>query len=371
MKITMLKWLAAAAAAGAWPVHAGPMGFKDSWMAMGDVGPNWREGWVNYALTARDAVGVGGLYMRSDDKRTHRELAELTYTRLLQRWNTKDSQANVWLLFGTGGVQGNDFSGTKTMLSPGIQLDYETTRVYISAAGRLYRASGIKHDYGSVRAGFSFYEADYEETQPWLIVEARRMRGLSDKLEITPMLRFISKGYFIEAGINNSRQFRFNFMKKLFMIGMLAWSLSSGMSLAAVQTIRAEVNGMVCAFCAQGIEKKMRSLSQTKDVYVDLKNKVVAVELKDGQKLSHDTVRDLIKDAGYDVSKIETVDATAQQSNNGRRRSKQTRLGAVAVRQRRHPCVLRLAGAAGGARRGCGFVQRDCGVSANRVVVGI
>ena len=30
--------------------HAGPMGFKDSWMAMGDFGPNWREAWVNYAL---------------------------------------------------------------------------------------------------------------------------------------------------------------------------------------------------------------------------------------------------------------------------------------------------------------------------------
>ena len=38
------------------------------------------------------------------------------------------------------------------------------------------------------------------------------MRGLSDKLEITPMLRLINKGYFIEAGVNNSRQWRFNFM---------------------------------------------------------------------------------------------------------------------------------------------------------------
>jgi hypothetical protein len=38
------------------------------------------------------------------------------------------------------------------------------------------------------------------------------MRELSDKLEITPMLRLINKGYFIEAGINNSRQIRFNFM---------------------------------------------------------------------------------------------------------------------------------------------------------------
>jgi hypothetical protein len=179
------------------PVHAGPMGFKDSWMAMGDFGPNWREGWVNYALTARDAVGVGGLYMRSDDKLKRREVAEVTYTRLLARWNTRDSQANAWLVVGAGSVQGNDFAGSKSLFAPGVQFDYETTRVYVAASGRLYRANGIKHDYGAVRAGFSFYEVDYEETQPWLIVEARRMRGLSDKTEITPMLRLINKGYFV------------------------------------------------------------------------------------------------------------------------------------------------------------------------------
>ena len=181
-------------------------------MSMADLGPNWREAWVNYAPTARDAVGVGGLYMRSDDKLTRRDLAEVTYTRLLQRWNTSDSQANAWLLVGVGAVEGNDFAGTRTMFTPGIQLDYETTRVYVSAMGRLYRASGINNDYGSVRAGFSFYETNYEETQPWLIVEARRMRDLSDGIEITPMLRLVNKGYFIELGINNSHQIRFNFM---------------------------------------------------------------------------------------------------------------------------------------------------------------
>jgi hypothetical protein len=213
MKSSLVKqWVFAIACAVVCSAHAGPMGFKDSWMAMGDLGPNWREAWVNYAVTARDAAGVGALYMRSDDKRKSRDLAELTYTRLAQRWNTRDAQANLWLLAGIGAVKGNDFSGAKAIFSPGVQVDYETTRVYVAATGRFYRAPGINHDYGSVRAGFSFYEADYEETQPWLVVEARRMRDLSDKMEITPMLRLINKGYFIEAGVNNSRQFRFNFM---------------------------------------------------------------------------------------------------------------------------------------------------------------
>ena len=102
-------------------------------------------------------------------------------------------------------------------------------------------------------------------------------------------------------------------MKQILTIFLLGLTMISGVAQAAIQTIKVEVNGMVCAFCAQGIEKKIRSLTQTQDVYVDLRNKVVAVQLKDGQKLSHETVKDLIKDAGYDVTKIETVGDSAQQ----------------------------------------------------------
>ena len=193
-------------------VFAAPMGFKDSWMAMGDFSPNWREGFVNFAFTARDAVGPSLLYMRSDDRLKTRDLAEVVYTRLLQRWNMPHAQANVWFIGGIGAVRGNDFSGTRAMATPGVQVDYETTRVYFSALARLYRADGINHDFASARAGFSFYEADYDEVQPWLIVEARHMRGLSADTEITPMLRLIQNRYFVELGVNNFKHVRANFM---------------------------------------------------------------------------------------------------------------------------------------------------------------
>lgn len=213
MNISVLHRAACAVAAcAALSAHAAPMGFKDAWMAMGDFGPNWRELYANYAFTPRDALGVSGLYMRADDKARSRDLAEVTYTRLLARWNARDAQTNLWFVGGAGSLRSSDFSGAKAMLTPGVQFDYETTRLYFAATARLYRAPGIKHDYASVRAGFSFHEVDYEETQPWLIVEARRMRGLSDRVEITPMIRLINKGYFIEAGVNNARQARFNFM---------------------------------------------------------------------------------------------------------------------------------------------------------------
>ncbi|MES2957083.1 MAG: hypothetical protein V4792_02795 [Pseudomonadota bacterium] len=208
----MRRTLAALLLAAAGAAQAAPMGFRDSQMAMGDFGPRWREAWVNHAFTARDAVGIGGLYMRSDDDRLTREVAELTYTRLLARLNLPHAQANAWLVLGAGGIRGNDFSGTRTLLAPGVQLDYETTRVYVAAFARLYRAEGLNHDYAAVRAGFSFYEVDYEDTQPWFVLEARRMRGLSEQIELTPMLRLINKGWFVEAGVNQDRDARFNFM---------------------------------------------------------------------------------------------------------------------------------------------------------------
>ena len=181
-------------------------------MTMGDISPNWQEVLVNYALTARDAPGASALVMRSDDGTKTRQFTEAIYTRLVRRWNMPEAQANIWFIGGIGNITGNDFSGSKTMASPGIQVDYETTRIYVSATSRLYRAQGLNHDFASARAGFSFYEVDYDQTQPWFILEVRRMRGLTDKTEVTPMLRLIHNRYFVELGVNNESQARMNFM---------------------------------------------------------------------------------------------------------------------------------------------------------------
>ena len=75
----------------------------------------------------------------------------------------------------------------------------------------------------------------------------------------------------------------------------------------AAESVKATVNGMVCAFCAQGIEKTLMKMPQTKAVFVDLKKKVVAVEAKEGQTLDGKKISSEIKEAGYDVVKLETV----------------------------------------------------------------
>jgi copper chaperone CopZ len=74
------------------------------------------------------------------------------------------------------------------------------------------------------------------------------------------------------------------------------------------KTVKMEVNGMVCAFCAQGIEKKLRAMAPTRDVLVSLEKRVVAVALKEGQDIPDATLTSSLKDSGYDVTSIARVD---------------------------------------------------------------
>ena len=191
---------------------AAPMGFKDSWMTMGDFSKTYRELTANYAMTPRDAIGVTSTYMQTNNYSQSQLNNELTYTRLVKRWNMPEAQANIWFIGGVGETTGNYFGGTKATVSPGIQADYETTRLYASANARIYAADGITNNVVSARTGFSFYEANYDETQPWLIVEARRMSMVSAQYEVTPMLRLIHNRFFVEAGANRHGQPRLSFM---------------------------------------------------------------------------------------------------------------------------------------------------------------
>lgn len=81
----------------------------------------------------------------------------------------------------------------------------------------------------------------------------------------------------------------------------------------AAESVKATVNGMVCAFCAQGIEKRLSQMPAAQAVFVDLKRRVVAVQAKPGQTLDNKAITAEITDAGYDVTKLETVPQSVEQ----------------------------------------------------------
>jgi hypothetical protein len=213
MYTRFLAWLALLAL----PTHAQAaalMGFADSTMLMGEWGADYSEVMLNYSPKIGHALGVEAMHMRDKDG-MRSDIATLNYTGLLKRWNLPRGQANFWF---TGGL-GESYSGGEQgfAYTPSLQFDYETTRLYFLAKARMVRAPGMNFDSASVQGGFSFYEADYEKTQPWFVMEVRSMRNMDPGLQVTPALRLINKDYFLELGLTNPwdegvRMPRVNFM---------------------------------------------------------------------------------------------------------------------------------------------------------------
>jgi copper chaperone CopZ len=88
--------------------------------------------------------------------------------------------------------------------------------------------------------------------------------------------------------------------------------MASALVAHAAETKKLTVNGMVCAFCAQGIEKRLSALPQTQAVYVNLDKRVVAVQAKEGQQFDDAVLKHEITEAGYDVVKVEAVAQTVE-----------------------------------------------------------
>ena len=87
------------------------------------------------------------------------------------------------------------------------------------------------------------------------------------------------------------------------MLTLLAVTLTS-----TATTVEMTVNGLVCAFCAQGIEKKLKKIPATADVVVSLEQRLVAVSMKDGQDIADEQLRKTLTDSGYTVKSIARTD---------------------------------------------------------------
>lgn len=85
----------------------------------------------------------------------------------------------------------------------------------------------------------------------------------------------------------------------------LVWAGTAQALEDAARTIEMQVDGLVCAFCAQGISKKLGQLPATADVLVSLESGLVAVALKPGGDIGDDTLRSTLTEAGYSVKRIE------------------------------------------------------------------
>ena len=86
------------------------------------------------------------------------------------------------------------------------------------------------------------------------------------------------------------------------LLTLIALTILSGSALG--ETINTTVNGMVCAFCATGIEKTFRKQPEVATVHVDLPKKTVTITTKPGKTLTDAKVKEIVTYSGYTIDKI-------------------------------------------------------------------
>ena len=185
-------------------IQAAPMSFKGSTTSMTTISKDYYSLESSYATTSKNSLGLQAYESKGSGYKIRS--GELFHLRKLMRINAINSQTNLWLFTAAGimnvkkGLQDKNYS----FLSPTLQFDYETKRVYGLISYKVLRAGHENFDTSKIEAGFSFYETGFNETQPWFIFKVKNTNSIFNKVEYTPTLRLINKAIFMDAGLSTA-----------------------------------------------------------------------------------------------------------------------------------------------------------------------
>lgn len=184
-----------------WPgtIMAHPVIYKDGVALMTWNQPFLNDVWAAYSFRS-DMAGVArAMRMKMPKGDAVSGLAQFDY--LLQRWNGKGYQANIFPYAAVGGARLNRHAGVAGLL--GLEADAESRRWYVSGRWESMFADRLPDFHqGTGRVGIAPYEAEFDQIATWLMVQGEWHPGLTRKWTVTPLLRLFYKQFLIEGGVS-------------------------------------------------------------------------------------------------------------------------------------------------------------------------
>lgn len=160
--------------------------------------------------------GIGRTTLEAEDGSFEREIVYARANLLVKRWNLPNAQANVFLWGGLGEASGDTFAGGELTRNAGLQVDYETRRVYSSIKSDLFESDAFSHRIDTLQLGLAPYLHDYDTLASWVVVQGRRYSGgIAEDTEAALLVRLFKGGVWVEAGVTDDghlqAMFMFNF----------------------------------------------------------------------------------------------------------------------------------------------------------------
>lgn len=175
----------------------------------------WNQPFLNEIMATysfRSDAAVAGTYMRMDMEDGEEVKVYLPQLNVLvHRWNGDEHQANVYAVGGWGGYERG--SRQKSAALAGLEMDYETRRIYTSAkATSLFPSFGPNMLHTTLRGGLATREAEFDEIGSWFIVEVQHNPQLVHTVTVTPLLRLYYRNILTEVGSSLEGDWMLNFM---------------------------------------------------------------------------------------------------------------------------------------------------------------
>lgn len=154
---------------------------------------------------------IGYRFEHRRDSNAELHMGQVNY--LVNRWNKKGSQANIYLK-GAAGIavdEGHSYGAG----SAGFAVDWENRRYFVSYENRYLTAGPIENSFTqSGRVGITPYIGDYGDLHTWIMLQADHAPEKDDKFELTPMVRFFKGTHLTEFGVSTDGNVLFNYVKR-------------------------------------------------------------------------------------------------------------------------------------------------------------
>ena len=193
-------------------VHAHPTSFEGGFAVMFEM--SRREQEISAVYSPKYWLGTGVVFLKSPEK-FYLITSQIGW--LVKRWNLPEAQGNAYLLGGIGyGIlkQNTEQEINSSMYRLGIQLDYETRRIYTFTRyveHRFFENNELINDQFSAAFGFAPYIGEFDELNSWLIFKFIASDRFNDMVYIL-MLRFFYKNFLWEIGQDFDGNPQLNFM---------------------------------------------------------------------------------------------------------------------------------------------------------------
>ena len=183
-------------------ISAHPVIFKNGKVFWVSQTPSFND--IRFGVSQTSNWLIGGRVL--EDRKSNETFALINNNYLAKRWNSRNSQANIYLLSSVGVNTKN----SKSMGTYGVHGDWENRQLMVMQMLEYY--SHTSSWVSSSRFAYSPYTVDYSKMSTWLIAQYR-IEYNNDQFSymFIPVVRFFKGNYLLEIGSNGDDSF-FTFM---------------------------------------------------------------------------------------------------------------------------------------------------------------